>query len=204
VQRAHGNHRREEHDAYQSGECRAVREDVCERRDDVDSEADEERADGGVDGPEEGEDDGQEPDGHDDGEPCQRTQEDAAGVVHADHLLPHEVERGARESERDELVDQHQNHRRVAPPGPRQQRERVRVGQQLVAERPVHGRRRGKRQREHVQRRHQVDVLELLRLPHRVHDLAAPKSSRLHQRKLLRKFLHETVSADREQHAMWN
>ncbi|BAS94293.1 Os05g0447250, partial [Oryza sativa Japonica Group] len=151
----------------QSGGGGAVREDVGEGGDDVDGEADEERADGGVDGAEEGEDDGEEPDGHDDGEAGERAGEDAAGAVHADRLLPHEVERGAREPERDELVDQHQDHRRVAPPGPRQQREGVRVRQQRVAERPVHGRRRRQRQREHVQRRHQVDVLELLRLPHR-------------------------------------
>ena len=142
-----------------------------QRRDDVDGEADEQRADGGVDGPEEGEDDGQEPDGHHDGQPRQRALEDALGVVHPDHLLPHEVERRAREPERDELVDQHQDHRRVAPPGLGQQREGVRVGQQLVAERPVHGRSRRQRQREHVQRRQQVDVLELGGLPHRVHDL---------------------------------
>jgi hypothetical protein len=144
---------------------------------DVDGEADEESADGGVDGPEEREDDGEEPDGHHDGEPRQRALEDALGVVHPDHLLPHEVERRAREPERDELVDQHQDHRRVAPPVLGQQREGVRVVQKLVAERPVHGRRRRQRQREHVQRRQQVDVLELGRLPHGVHDLAAQKTN---------------------------
>jgi hypothetical protein len=159
--------------AYQSGGRGAVREHVGEGRDDVDGEADEERADGGVDGPEEGEDDGEEPDGDDDGEADQRAEEDAPGDVHPHRLLPHEVERRAREAEGDELVDQHQHHRRVAPRRPRQQREGVGVRQQLVAERPVHGRRRRKRQREHVQRRQQVDVLELARLPHRVHDLPA-------------------------------
>ena len=139
--------------------------------DDVDGEADEERADGGVDGPEEGEDDGEEPDGHDDGEPGGGALAEAAAVVEADELLPDEVERGAGEAEGDELVDEHEDHRRVAPPGLGEQREGVGVRQQRVAERPVHGRRRRQRQREHVQRRHQVDVLELARLPHRVHDL---------------------------------
>jgi len=146
---------------------------VGEGGDDVDGEADEERADGGVDGPEEGEDDGEEPDGDDDGEADQRAEEDARRLVHAHRLLPHEEERGAREPEGDELVDQHQHHRRVAPRRPRQQREGVGVRQQLVAERPVHGRRRRQRQREHVHRRQQVDVLEPARLPHRVHDLPA-------------------------------
>ena len=88
---------------YHARGRRAEGEDVRQCRDDVDGEADEQRADGGVDGPEEGKDDGQEPDGHHDGQPSQRALEDALGVVHPDHLLPHEVERRAREPERDEL-----------------------------------------------------------------------------------------------------
>jgi hypothetical protein len=146
---------------------------VRQRRDDVDGETDEERSHGGVDGPEEGEDDGEEPDGHDHGEPRGGALAHAAAVVQADELLPHEVERRAREAEGDELMHQHQHHGGVAPRRARQKRQRVRVGQKLVPERPVHGRRGRQRQRQHVQRRHQVDRLELLRPPHRVHDLPA-------------------------------
>ncbi|KAG6511906.1 hypothetical protein ZIOFF_029985 [Zingiber officinale] len=155
------------------GRC-TVGEHVGCGGDDVDGEADEECADGRVDGAEEGEDDGEEPDGDDDGEAGESAEADAGGGVDPDDLLPHEVERRAGEAEGDELVDQHQDHRRVPPPRLRQQGERVGVRQQLVAERPVHRRRRRKRQREHIQRRQQVDVLELLGLPHRVHYLPAP------------------------------
>ena len=158
---------------YLSCRLRPVGEHVCHGGDDVDGEADEERPYGGVDGPEEGEDDGQEPDGDDDGEAGQGAEEDALGVVHPDHLLPHEVERGAGEAEGDELVDQHQDDGGVPPPRLGQQREGVGVRQKLVAEGPVGGGRRWQRQGEHVHRGHQVDVLELLRLPHGVHDLPA-------------------------------
>ena len=144
-----------------------------ESRDDVDGEGDEQGADGGVDGAEEWEDNGEEPDGHHHGESDERPEEDAAGVVHADGLLPDEVERRAGEAEGDELVDEHENHRRVAESRLRQQREGVRVGQQLVPKRPVHGRRRRQRQREDVHRCQQIDELELSRLPHGVHDLPA-------------------------------
>jgi len=146
---------------------------VRERRDDVDGEADEERPHGGVDGPKEREDDGEEPDGHDDGEPGGGALAEAAAVVEADELLPDEVERRAGEAEGDELVDEHEHDGGVAEGRPREQRQRVGVRQQLVPERPVHARRRRQRQRQHVQRRHQVDRLELLRPPHRVHDLPA-------------------------------
>ncbi|BAS83226.1 Os03g0244650, partial [Oryza sativa Japonica Group] len=140
---------------------------VREGGDDVDGEADEEGADGGVDGPEEGEDDGEEPDGHDDGEPRGGALEEAAAVVESDELLPDEVERRAGEAEGDELVDEHEHHGGVPERRARQQRQRIRVREQLVPERPVHARRRRQRQRQHVQRRHQVDRLELLRPPHR-------------------------------------
>ena len=88
---------------YLTGGCGSEGDHVRQRRDDVDGEADEQRADGGVDGPEEGEDDGQEPDGHHDGETRGGAQRHAPRLVHADQLLPHEVERRAREPERDEL-----------------------------------------------------------------------------------------------------
>jgi hypothetical protein len=161
---------------------------VRERRDDIDGEADEERADGGVDGPEEGEDDGEEPDGDDDGEPGGGALAEAAAVVEADELLPDEVERGAGEAEGDELVDEHEHHGGVAEGRPREQRQRVGVRQQLVAERPVGGGGGREGQRQHVQRRQQVDGLELLRTPHRVHDLPAyvcinVKKKRTQQRK---------------------
>ena len=146
---------------------------VGEGGDDVDGEADEEGADGGVDGAEEGEDDGEEPDGHDDGEPRGGALAEAAAVVESDELLPDEVERRAGEAEGDELVDEHEHHRGVAPRRPRQQRQRVRVRQQRVPERPVRRRRRRQRQRQYVHRRQQVDRLELLRPPHRVHYLPA-------------------------------
>lgn len=138
---------------YLSCRLRPVGEHVSQSRNDVDGEADEERAHRGVDGPEEGEDDGQEPDGDDDGEASQGSQANTPGVVHSDHLLPHEVERGAGEAEGDELVDEHEDDGGVPPPGPWQQREGVGVRQQLVPEGPVHGSRRRQRQREHVQRR---------------------------------------------------
>lgn len=68
-------------------------------RNDVDGEGDEESTDGRVDGAEEGEDDGEEPDRNDHRQPHQRPQAGALSVVHSDRLLPHEVERRARESE---------------------------------------------------------------------------------------------------------
>jgi hypothetical protein len=76
---------------------------VRQRRDDVDGEADQQRAHGGVDGAEKREDDGQEPDGRHDGQPRGGAQGHAPRLVHADQLLPHEVEWRAREPERDEL-----------------------------------------------------------------------------------------------------
>jgi hypothetical protein len=146
---------------------------VRQRRDDVDGKADEQGSHGGVNGAEEGEDDGEEPDGHDNGEARGGTLAEALAVVEADELLPHEVERGAREAEGDELVDEHEHHGDVAPPRAREQRQRVRVRQQRVAECPVGGRRGRQRQRHHVHRRQEVDGLELLGPPHRVHDLPA-------------------------------
>ncbi|RWV90198.1 hypothetical protein BHE74_00033162 [Ensete ventricosum] len=68
-------------------------------------------------------------------------------------------------------MDQHQHHRRVTERRPGQKRERVRVVEQRIAEGPVHARRRRQRERQHVQSGQQVDGLELLRLPHGVHDL---------------------------------
>ncbi|RWW03701.1 hypothetical protein GW17_00033112 [Ensete ventricosum] len=162
-------------DGYLSCRWRPVGEHMCQSGDDVDGEADEESAHRGVDGTKEGEDDGQEPDGDDDGKPGEGAQADALGVMHSDHLLPHEVQRGAGEAEGDELVDQHQDDGGVPPPRLGQQREGVGVRQKLVAEGPVGGGRRRQRQGEHVHRGQQVDVLELLRFPHRVHDLPAHK-----------------------------
>ena len=158
---------------YLTGGCGAEGDHVRERRDDVDGEADEEGSDGGVDGPEEGEDDGEEPDGHDDGEARGGALAEAAAVVEADELLPHEVERRAGEAEGDELVDEHEDHGGVAEAGAREEGEGVGVVQERVAEGPVHGGGRRQRQRQHVQRRQQVDRLELLGTPHRVHDLPA-------------------------------
>ena len=158
-------------DGVLPGGRRRERRHVRHRRDDVDGEADEEGSDGGVDGAEEGEDDGEEPDGEHDGEPRRRAAEHAGAAVDADGLLPHEVERRAGEAEGDELVDEHEHHRGVAPRRPRQQREGVGVVQQRVPERPVHRRRRRQRQRQHVRRRGEVDHLEPPRPPHGVHDL---------------------------------
>jgi len=98
-------------------------------------------------------------------------------LVHADELLPDEVERGAGEAEGDELVDEHEHDGGVPKVGAREEGEVVRVVQELVAEGPVDGGGRRQRQRQHVQRGGQVDELELLRLPHGVHDLAAPKTN---------------------------
>lgn len=80
-----------------------ISEHMGERWDDVDGEADEEGADGGVDGAKEGEDYGQEPYGNDDRQASKRPQANASGVVHPYHLLPHEVQRRAREPERNKL-----------------------------------------------------------------------------------------------------
>lgn len=86
-----------------SGGGLAVGEYVGGGGDDVDGEADKKCADGRVDGPEEGEDDGQEPYWYHHRQPRQCSEADALRVVHADHLLPHEIQRRARKSERDEL-----------------------------------------------------------------------------------------------------
>lgn len=162
---------------YLAGGGSAVGDHVGEAGDDVDGEADEESANGGVDGAEEREDDGEEPDGDDDGEAGEGAKGDAFGVVNADHLLPDEVERRTGEAEGDELVDQHQHHRRVAPPRLRKQRKGVGVVEKAVAERPVHGGGGRQSQGEDVESCHEVDELELLRLPHGVHYLTEAKAS---------------------------
>lgn len=82
-------------------------EHVGQRRDDVDSEADEERSNGRVDGPKEREDDGQEPDGHHHRQPSQRPLADAPALMHPYGLLPHEVQRRACEPESSELWQWH-------------------------------------------------------------------------------------------------
>ena len=76
---------------------------VCRAGDDVDGECDEQGADGGIDGAEEGEGDGEEPDGEHHRDAAEGSEEQALGVVHADELLPHEVEGRHRESDCDEL-----------------------------------------------------------------------------------------------------
>lgn len=72
-------------------------------RDDVDGETDEKGPDRGVDGTEKREDYGQEPYRDHHRKPSKRPQAYALGVVHSDHLLPHEVERCTCEPECDEL-----------------------------------------------------------------------------------------------------
>lgn len=71
--------------------------------DDVHGERDQQRSDGGVDRSEEREGDGEEPDGEHHWDSTQGAQEQALRVVHADELLPHEVEGRHRESHCDEL-----------------------------------------------------------------------------------------------------
>lgn len=78
---------------------RAESEHVCQRRDDVDGEADKESTDGGVDWTEERKDNGEEPNGHYHRKPCCGSFTHAVAVMHADCFLPDEVERRARESE---------------------------------------------------------------------------------------------------------
>lgn len=92
---------------YLSGGGRSEGENVGDGRDDIDGEANEQRSDGGVDGAEEGEDDGEEPDWHHHGEACRRSLAHAPALVHADRLLPHEVQRRACEPERYELHMKH-------------------------------------------------------------------------------------------------
>ena len=72
-------------------------------RDDVDGEAHEKGSHGRIDRTEEREDDGQEPYWDHDRQPSKCPKAYALSVVHPDHLLPHEVEWCARESECDEL-----------------------------------------------------------------------------------------------------
>jgi len=67
-------------------------------------ERDQERADSGVDGAVEGEDDGEELDGEHHQNSAQRLEQQALRVVHADQLLPHEVEERTREPRRRCLV----------------------------------------------------------------------------------------------------
>lgn len=88
---------------YLAGGRRSEGENVSEGRNDIDGEAYEERSDGGVDGAEEGEDDGQEPYRHHHGQAGRRPLAHAPALVHADGLLPHEVQRRACEPERYEL-----------------------------------------------------------------------------------------------------
>lgn len=80
-----------------------IGEHMREGRDDVDGEADKKGPDGGIDRAEEREDDGQEPNRDHDREPSECPKANALCVVHPYYLLPHEVERCARESECDEL-----------------------------------------------------------------------------------------------------
>ena len=71
-------------------------------------------------------------------------------------------------------MDEHEDDSGVAETGAREEGEGVGVVEEHVAEGPVDGGGRRQRQRQHVERGHQVDELELLRFPHRVHDLPAP------------------------------
>lgn len=92
---------------YLAGYGGSEGEHVSEWWDDVDCEADEQRTHSRVDGPKEGEDDSEEPYGDHHRQPRRRPLAQAAAVVEADGLLPHEVQRRAREPEGDELVDEH-------------------------------------------------------------------------------------------------
>lgn len=70
-------------------------------------------------------------------------------------------------------MDEHEDDGGVAPWGLGEEGEGVGVVEQLVAEGPVDGGGGGEGEGEDVQGGEEVDVLELLRLPHCMHDLPA-------------------------------
>lgn len=86
-------------DSYLAGRSLPVCEHMCQRWDDVDSEADQQRPHSRVDGPEEGEDNGKEPYRYDYGQPGNCPQTNAFCIVHPYNLLPDEIQWGTCEPE---------------------------------------------------------------------------------------------------------
>lgn len=70
-------------------------------------------------------------------------------------------------------MDEHKNNGSITPSSLGKERESIGVVEKLVAECPVYGGGGRQRQRKHVQCGHQIDIFELLRLPHGVHNLPA-------------------------------
>ena len=72
-------------------------------------------------------------------------------------------------------MDEHDDDCCIPESRPREQREGIGMIEQHVAEGPIHCSCRRKGESQHIERGKQVHELELLRLPHGVHDLSATK-----------------------------
>lgn len=77
-------------------------------------------------------------------------------------------------------MDEHEDDSGIAEAGLGEEGEGVGVGEELVAEGPIHGGGGGQGEGEDVESGEQVDVLELLGLPHCVHNFPAISFSRPH------------------------